>query len=91
MPFWKRYWFIALCTLLGAAILYWYIKLREAHVKKLQKLENEKIQFQFEVLRNQVNPHFLFNSFNTLISTIEDDPKVAVDYVEHLSNFLEIL
>ncbi|NOU38503.1 MAG: histidine kinase [Ferruginibacter sp.] len=87
LPFWKRYWFIALCTLLGAAILYWYIKLREAHVKKLQKLENEKIQFQFEVLRNQVNPHFLFNSFNTLISTIEDDPKVAVDYVEHLSNF----
>ena len=32
-------------------------------------------------------PHFLFNSFNTLISTIEDDPEMAVGYVEQLSVF----
>jgi LytS/YehU family sensor histidine kinase len=38
-------------------------------------------------LRNQVNPHFLFNSFNTLISIIEDDPQLAVEYVEQLSDF----
>ena len=38
-------------------------------------------------MRNQVNPHFLFNSFNTLISIIEDDPKLAVEYVEQLSDF----
>ena len=37
-------------------------------VKKIQLLQQEKIQFEFQVLRNQVNPHFLFNSFNTLIS-----------------------
>ncbi|HMW27883.1 MAG TPA: histidine kinase, partial [Ferruginibacter sp.] len=60
---------------------------REAEVKKLERLRQEKVQFQFEVLRNQVNPHFLFNSFNTLISTIEDDPKMAVEYVEQLSDF----
>ena len=86
-PIWKRYWFIALVILLTAALLYWYIKNRERNLKKLQKLEQEKIQFQFQVLRNQVNPHFLFNSFNTLISFIEDDPALAVDYVENLSSF----
>ena len=53
----------------------------------LQQLQQEKIQFQFQVLGSQVNPHFLFNSFNTLISTIEDNPKAAVDYVEQLSEF----
>lgn len=53
----------------------------------MQKLQEEKIQFQFQVLRNQVNPHFLFNSFNTLISIIEDNPAMAVDYVEQLSEF----
>ena len=52
-----------------------------------QQLQNEKVQFQFQVLRNQVNPHFLFNSFNTLISTIEENPVMAVDYVEQLSEF----
>jgi ligand-binding sensor domain-containing protein len=86
-PIWKRVWFIALIILLIAVLLYWYIKSRELNLKKMQKLEQEKIQFQFQVLRNQVNPHFLFNSFNTLISFIEDDPAMAVDYVENLSSF----
>lgn len=86
-PLWKRPWFIILAILFIGALLYWYIKNRERNFKKLQKLEQEKIQFQFQVLRNQVNPHFLFNSFNTLISFIEDDPALAVDYVEKLSSF----
>lgn len=87
LPLWKRFWFIALCVMAGAALIYGYIKYREGEIKKMQQLQQEKIQFQFQVLGNQVNPHFLFNSFNTLISAIEDDPKSAVDYVEHLSEF----
>ncbi|MBK9737197.1 MAG: histidine kinase [Saprospiraceae bacterium] len=34
-----------------------------------------------------MNPHFLFNSFNTLVSIIESNPKQAVMFVEHLSDF----
>ena len=86
-PLWKRYWFIALVLLTIGGLLYWYIKSREKHLRKMQMMEQEKIQFQFQVLRNQINPHFLFNSFNTLISVIEDNPKIAVDYVERLSEF----
>ncbi len=86
-PIWKRIWFIALCILTIGAILYWYMKSREAQLHKMQQLQQEKIQFQFQVLRNQINPHFLFNSFNTLISTIEENPKMAIGYVEHLSEF----
>ena len=86
-PFWKRSWFIILSILIVGALLYWYMKSREKHLNKMQLLHQEKVEFQFQVLRNQVNPHFLFNSFNTLISTIEDNPKAAVDYVEQLSEF----
>ncbi|MBK7433144.1 MAG: histidine kinase [Chitinophagaceae bacterium] len=86
-PIWKRYWFIILCILAGGGLIYWYMKSREKQFRKMQQLQQEKIQFQFQVLRNQVNPHFLFNSFNTLISTIEDDPAMAVGYVEQLSGF----
>jgi LytS/YehU family sensor histidine kinase len=42
---------------------------------------------QFAALKSQINPHFLFNSFNTLITIIEENPKIAVEYVEHLSDF----
>lgn len=86
-PFWKTWWFITLSIALATGLLYWYIKSREANLKNVERLRQEKIQFQFQVLRNQVNPHFLFNSFNTLITIIEENPKAAVDYVEQLSDF----
>lgn len=86
-PFWTAWWFIVSCILITGGLVYWYVKAREKSVKKVERLQQEKIQFQFETLRNQVNPHFLFNSFNTLISIIEDDPKMAVEYVEQLSDF----
>jgi ligand-binding sensor domain-containing protein len=86
-PLWMRWWFIALCVIALGALLYWYIKDREKRLQKWERLEKEKIKSQFETLRNQVNPHFLFNSFNTLVSEIEDDPKRAVEYVEHMADF----
>ena len=36
-------------------------------------------------MKNQVNPHFLFNSLNTLTALIEENPNIAVRYVEQLS------
>lgn len=86
-PFWRKAWFISSVALLIGGMLFFYIKRRERQLTHVQELKNEKIKFEFEVLRNQVNPHFLFNSFNTLVSTIEDNPKTAVEYVEHLSDF----
>ena len=86
-PVWKRIWFITSFIAVLLALVYGYIKRREKQLKKVQQLQQEKIQFEFQVLRNQVNPHFLFNSFNTLISYIEEDPAMAVDYVEKLSAF----
>jgi ligand-binding sensor domain-containing protein len=86
-PFYKTNWFFISSILLITGLLYWYIQSREKELKKIQQLNQEKMQFQFEVLRNQVNPHFLFNSFNTLISSIEDNPKMAVQYAELLSDF----
>ncbi len=85
--FYNTAWFIIICAFLLCALLYWYVRNRERALKKIERLRQEKIQFEFEVLRNQVNPHFLFNSFNTLISTIEEDPKIAVEYAEQLSEF----
>ncbi|MEM9338045.1 MAG: histidine kinase [Bacteroidota bacterium] len=50
-----------------------------------EKLKQETTEAQFEALRNQINPHFLFNSFNVLSSLVESEPKVAVQFIEQLS------
>ncbi len=86
-PFWQELWFIITSTLLIIALVYWYIIQREKRLGKLQLAENEKIKFQLQTLKSQVNPHFLFNSFNTLISVIEKNQQSAVEYVQKLSEF----
>lgn len=86
-PFWNEDWFYITLVLFTIVLIYLFITIRDARVKKLQQLRNDSIKFQFETLRNQVNPHFLFNSFNTLIDIIEHDKEHAVEYVENLSAF----
>lgn len=50
-----------------------------------ERYRQESLEARFQNLKNQLNPHFMFNSFNTLASIIEEDPKVAVDFVQELS------
>jgi PAS domain S-box-containing protein len=52
---------------------------------QLIRLQKENLQSQFEVLRQQVNPHFLFNSLNVLTSLIKLEPDLAEKFTEHLS------
>gem|GEM_PF-3834331 len=87
LPFWKTWWFVFLAMATSIAIVYGFIRWRILQVKRYAQLEQEKIQARFDTLRNQINPHFLFNSFNALMGEIEDDPKAAVAYVQHLSLF----
>jgi ligand-binding sensor domain-containing protein len=86
-PFYSTTWFYAFSFITVAGLVYWYVKKREQNLKARERLEKEKIEFQFQTLKNQVNPHFLFNSFNTLIGVIEQDQQTAVEYVEKLSDF----
>ncbi|MGE5499175.1 MAG: sensor histidine kinase [Syntrophothermus sp.] len=51
-----------------------------------EELKRKNLQSQFEALRNQVNPHFLFNSLNTLTTLIYEDQKLAVDFVQRIAN-----
>ena len=64
--------------------IYFYQRLKKTLVES-EQLKRENIQSQLETLKNQVNPHFLFNSLNTLVSIIPDDPEVAVEFVHKLS------
>lgn len=86
-PFWQQWWFVLLALAAGAGIFRAYVRNREAHLQREAQLKRERVVSQFEALKSQINPHFLFNSFNTLITIIEENPRVAVEYVEHLSDF----
>ena len=56
-------------------------------LRKNQKLIRENMQIQYNELKNQINPHFLFNSLNILVSLINKDSQQAVRYTKKLSDF----
>lgn len=56
-----------------------------------EKLEQLAIEQEFESLKGQVNPHFLFNCFNTLSSLITEDKKQAEIFLDELSKVYRYL
>ena len=78
-----------------ATIMAWLVisgQLLKLNFKHVQKAENqaaivqkELLLSKYEALKNQVNPHFLFNSFSVLSSLIYEDQDLASKFVDQLS------
>lgn len=51
-----------------------------------ERLVKENVQSQFEALKNQINPHFLFNSLNALSSLVHSDPDKAEEFIDEFAN-----
>ena len=64
---------------------HYYYELRSAIIEK-ESYKREMLRSELQGLKSQVNPHFLFNSLNTLNYLIPKDPKNAVRFVQKLSN-----
>ncbi len=64
--------------------IYYFNKSRIIQIEK-NRLEKVTAEQKLDTLKNQVNPHFLFNSLNTLVTIIPDDPKMAINFVQNLS------
>ncbi len=69
--------------LIGSAFLF-YIIWRKA-IEREQKLREENLKYKYQNLKSQVNPHFLFNSLNTLSEIVYEDAKIADKYIQKLS------
>ena len=57
---------------------------------RTQALEKANLEARYDTLKNQVNPHFLFNSLNTLLMLVNDNP-VASRYVESISEIMRYM
>ena len=80
---------VCILVLVIAFILLRNVRLKQ-HLNRTLKTENkqleeENILAKYEVLKSRVNPHFLFNSLNTLTSIIADDKHKAIEFIEHFS------
>lgn len=75
--------FLFISAIVSNAIIF-FKNWKEAAVQQ-EKMKREQLALQYETLKSQVNPHFLFNNLNSLTSLISANPDKAIDFVKKLS------
>jgi len=73
-------------------IFFYYLNSYYTHIQDKQKKENDLLRTlkdtEINLLRSKLNPHFLFNSLNSLYALIETDSSKASEMILELSDFL---
>lgn len=89
---WSDFWFGLRVSLIVTLIIlsiyeakYFYVQWSEAS-KVAEQLKQENSIAQLEGLKSQINPHFLFNSLNTLSAIIAENQSLAIDFVQKLAD-----
>ena len=84
---WDQFFYVWVLTMAINIVMHgrtFLLNWRQAAID-MEKLKTQQIASQYESLRNQVNPHFLFNSLNALSSLVYDEPKDAIRFIRKLS------
>lgn len=95
-PFWKTWWFYGLLVLLTGGILYAFYHFKMEQVKKEERLQSHYAQqiaeIEMKALRAQMNPHFIFNSLNSIQKYIlKNDSFAASQYLTKFSKLIRLI
>ena len=82
-----------ICTIVNQAVYETEASFGRIRVSQLEaeQLKKAQLQTQLDSLKEQVNPHFLFNSLNSLSSLIATNPDKAEEFVEEMSRVYRYL
>jgi ligand-binding sensor domain-containing protein len=99
-PPWHQTWYFRLLFTLTAIFIIWFLvnsrlrRIRRKHAmeKKVLKIEKQLFEIQQKALRLQMNPHFIFNSLNSIQSFIlSRDIDLAVVYLSKFSQLMRLI
>lgn len=76
---------IAILLLVGIYETSYSLSRWQQHQVNKEKLKKENLKGKLQGLKSQVNPHFLFNSLNSLSSLIADEPQRAEQFVDQMA------
>lgn len=88
-PFYKRPWFIGIVLALGFLILYFSIRTYVKSVRNRENLKGRLVYTELRALRLHMNPHFIFNTLNSLQSfVLQNKPLEANMYISKFSSLI---
>jgi len=85
-PIWENsiVWLLLLVLLVASIFL--FVRYREKQIKEKEAIKNIQLEYEYQRLKDQIDPHFLFNSFNSLIGIVEENPKKGTKVLQQLSD-----
>ena len=88
-PFWQQWWFRILLICAVVFSIFYLIKRREASIQKESKIKLQMSELRMQALRAQMNPHFIFNSLNSIQNYILSNN--TIDAAGYLSKFAKLM
>lgn len=88
-PYWLTWWFISLEIIMGLIVILFVIKYRENQLTEKNTAEKKMIELELKALRSQMNPHFIFNTLNSIQYYIaKEDFKNTNKYISKFSQLI---
>ncbi|MGM0497200.1 MAG: histidine kinase [Bacteroidota bacterium] len=91
-PFWKKWWFMGSLGLVIAILLWWLISFRFTMIKRRNELMNDINEYKQKILRQQMNPHFIFNTLNSIqYFLLDEDTTSSLNYLTKFARMMRIV
>jgi two-component sensor histidine kinase len=98
-PWWETWWARTLFAIAGLGLIYAYYRYRIAQIQKEEEFKRKEAEYkqlvaetETAVLRLQMNPHFIFNSMNSINSYIlQKDMDTASDYLHRFARLMRMI
>jgi ligand-binding sensor domain-containing protein/two-component sensor histidine kinase len=88
-PFWLTWWFILIEIVFGLFFIASFFIVREKQIKKKERVERKMIELELKALRSQMNPHFIFNTLNSIQNYIAlNDFKSSNKYITQFARLI---
>ncbi len=89
-PFWLSNWFFVLLFLIVISAIILIIQLRTKFISK--RFKQRQVELELSALRSQMNPHFIFNSLNSIqYYILQKEPKAAYTYLTKFSALMRMI
>ncbi|MBC7426694.1 MAG: histidine kinase [Bacteroidia bacterium] len=89
-PFWKTWWFFMLIGLSALGVIYLVLHARTNAIRKSYQAQMTEVEL--KALRSQMNPHFIFNSINSIqYYILNKNPKTAYTYLSKFSSLMRMI
>lgn len=91
-PFYFSWWFLISSMVIITALFYWLYKIRIKEIERRNQLLNSIQNYKQQILRQQMNPHFIFNTLNSIqYYLLDEDIHASTSYLAKFAKLMRMI